>query len=331
MIQIIRKKKLAFITVVYWFLLVYIVAALVWWFISLETQNKQMYVYRKEELRKDDANYNKKLAEIEDMRRRKTTQYIGEGSIFLLFILVGAVFIYRAVRKQFQLSQQQQNFMMAVTHELKTPIAVTRLNLETLQKRKLDESQQKKIITNTLQEANRLNELTNNILVASQLETGAYHLNKQDVNFTELAEESISDFTQRFPARNFVAKVEPDIYVEGEKTLLHLLLNNLIDNAVKYSSPETEVKLFLSKQNGMIRLNVMDEGVGINDPEKKKVFEKFYRVGSESTRRTKGTGLGLYLCKRIVREFKGTISIEDNKPQGSIFTVTLKASSNERQ
>lgn len=326
MIQLIRKKKLAFITLVYWFLLVYIVAALVWWFISLEAQNKQMYLYRKEELRKADADYDNKLAGIEDMRRRKTAQYIGEGSIFLLFILVGAVFIYRAVRRQFRLSQQQQNFMMAVTHELKTPIAVTRLNLETLQKRKLDETQQQKIITNSLQEANRLNELTNNILVASQLETGAYHLNKQDLNLSELAEESMRDFVQRFPTRNFIAEVEPDVYVEGEKTLLHLLFNNLINNAVKYSPPNTEVKLLLSRKDGMVRLDVVDEGVGISDAEKKKVFEKFYRVGSESTRTAKGTGLGLYLCKRIVREFKGTISIEDNKPTGSIFTVTLKAS-----
>lgn len=324
MIQLIRRKKLAFITIVYWFFLVYVVAALVWWFISLETQNKQMYIFRLEQLNKNDVNYLNKLAAIEDMRERKTVQYIGEGSIFFLFILVGAVFIYHAVRKQFYLSQQHQNFMMAVTHELKTPIAVTQLNLETLQKRKLEETQQLKIISNTLKEANRLNELTNNILVASQLEAGAYYLNKQEVDLSVIAEESFKEFEQRFPARELHKQIQPDLWVEGEKLLLHLLINNLLDNAIKYSSVEKPVLLILKETNKVVKLIITDEGIGISDAEKRKVFNKFYRVGSESTRTAKGTGLGLYLCKKIVHEFKGTISIEDNKPQGSIFTVILK-------
>ncbi len=324
MIQLIRKKKLTFITLVYWFFILYVVAELVWWFISLETQNQQMYIFRLEQLNKDDVRYTEKLAAIEEMRERKTFQYIGEGSIFFLFILVGAVFIYRAVRKQFYLSRQHQNFMMAVTHELKTPIAVTQLNLETLQKRKLEEAQQQKIISSTLKEANRLNELTNNILVASQLEAGAYYLNKQEVNLSEISEESFKEFEQRFPARELQKKIQPDLYVEGEQLLLQLLINNLLDNAIKYSSAEKTVLLILEEKNKEVKLSVTDEGIGISDAEKKRVFDKFYRIGSESTRTAKGTGLGLYLCKKIVHEFKGTITIENNKPQGSIFTVTLK-------
>ncbi|MFX9696122.1 histidine kinase dimerization/phospho-acceptor domain-containing protein, partial [Acinetobacter baumannii] len=82
---------------------------------------------------------------------------VGEGVTFLALIIIGAVFVFRATRRQLKLSQQQQNFMMAVTHELKTPIAITQLNLETLQKRKLEEDKQQKLISNTLQEARRLN------------------------------------------------------------------------------------------------------------------------------------------------------------------------------
>ena len=144
MIRRFRKQRLAFITLVYWFLLIYIIAALVWWFISLEQQNNLMYSYRVTELNKDDPSYSQKVALLQTERQRKTAQYVGEGSTFLLLILLGAVFVYRATRKQIRLSQQQQDIMMAVTHELKTPIAVTRLNLETLQKRKLDEQQQEK-------------------------------------------------------------------------------------------------------------------------------------------------------------------------------------------
>ncbi|MDQ2753820.1 MAG: two-component sensor histidine kinase, partial [Bacteroidota bacterium] len=162
------------ITIAYWFLLVYILVALVFWYFELQRQNQQMYQYRLEQLKKEDTGFRQQLLVIEDAKHRKTSQYIGEGATFLFLILLGAVFVYRATRKQLLLSQQQQNFMMAVTHEFKTPIAVTRLNLETLQKRKLEEAQQQKLISNTLQETARLNTLTNNILISSQLEAGAY-------------------------------------------------------------------------------------------------------------------------------------------------------------
>jgi len=316
-----KKHRLALITTVYWFLLVYIVVALIFWYMELNKQNQQMYEYRMEQLQKDVPGHDKILAEIEAAKNKKTSQYIGEGSVFLLLILVGAVFVYRATRRQFILSRQQQNFMMAITHELKTPIAVARLNIETLQKRRLEEAQQQKLIANALQEVNRLNTLTNNILVASQLETGSYRLNKQQVNISRIATEAVQDFQKRFPQRHIEAAIQPDIYIQGEDTLLQLLLNNLLDNAVKYSPKESPVKLLLKEENNHIIIQVMDEGIGIADEEKKKVFEKFYRVGSEATRTAKGTGLGLFLSKKIVQDFKGTITITDNVPKGSIFTV----------
>lgn len=316
-----KKHRLALITIVYWFLLVYIVVALIFWYLELNKQNRQMYEYRIGQLQKDAPDFNRELNAIEEAKRKKQSQYIGEGGVFLLLILVGAVFVYRATRRQFILSRQQQNFMMAITHELKTPIAVARLNVETLQKRRLGEDQQQKLIDNTLQEVNRLNTLTNNILVASQLENGVYRLNKQQINLSRLATEAVNDFQNRFPQRLIEAQIEPDIHMQAEDTLMQLLLSNLIDNAIKYSSKETPVKLFLQKENNHVIIQVKDEGIGIASEEKKRVFEKFYRVGSEETRTAKGTGLGLYLSKKIVHDFKGAITITDNVPKGSIFTV----------
>src|ERR1700739_4402377 len=159
--------KLRFIFLAYWILLLYIIAALIWWFIALNTQNHQMAVYKTEQLSGTGPAYDYKLSFILRTEKLKTAQYIGEGSIFLLLIVVGAFFLYRAVRRQFRSAQQQQYFTMAISHELQTPIAVTKLNLETLQKRKLDEAQQQKLIQNTLQEANRLNTLLTNMLLAS--------------------------------------------------------------------------------------------------------------------------------------------------------------------
>jgi two-component system, OmpR family, sensor histidine kinase CiaH len=318
------SKKLTLVTVVYWILLSYIVAALIWWFIALEKQNQNITNVRLLELVKDDPQYFEKVTQIEEAKRRKTAQYIGEGLTFLALILVGAVFVFRAARKQLLLSQQQQNFMMAVTHELKTPIAVTRLNLETLQKRKLDDEKQKKLITNTIQEANRLNILCNNILLAAQLDAGAYATNKEEINFSDLVEGCIDDFRNRFPQRTVQESIAEGLYLNGEQLLLHMLVNNLLENAMKYSPKESVIRIELKSSGKEMTLTVSDEGIGIPDDEKRKVFDKFYRVGNENTRSTKGTGLGLYLCSRIVKSHNGYISVTDNQPQGSNFAVTLQ-------
>lgn len=318
------SKKLTVVTVVYWILLLYIVAALIWWFIALEKQNRDITNVRLLELVKDDPLYFQKATRIEDAKRRKTTQYIGEGVTFLALILVGAVFVFRATRRQLLLSQQQQNFMMAVTHELKTPIAVTRLNLETLQKRKLEEDKQQKLITNTLQEANRLNILCNNILLAAQLEAGAYTTNKEEINFSDLVEGCIDDFQNRFPQRAIEENITEGLYLNGEKLLLQMLVNNLLENAMKYSPKESLIKVTLQTPGNELELMVSDEGIGVADEEKRKIFDKFYRIGNENTRNTKGTGLGLYLCNRIIKSHNGYISVTDNQPRGSNFVVRLQ-------
>src|SRR5215471_9897999 len=190
MISVYKRRKLEFITIVYWFLLIYIIAALVWWFIALEKQNAAMFDFRVQQLNKSSPSYSQQFNNIVEERKRKTSQYIGEGTTFLLLILVGALFVYRVTRKQLMLSKQQQNFMMAVTHELKTPIAVIKLNLETMKKRRLDEEKQLRMIDTTLQETGRLNELTSNILVTSQLESGSYQPNREEINLSGLAEEA---------------------------------------------------------------------------------------------------------------------------------------------
>ena len=323
MISVSTKNKLALVTIVYWVLLLYMIAALVWWFIALQNQNNLMANMRLVELKKDDPAYLQKVAIIEDSQRRKTAQYIGEGSTFLALILLGAVFVFRAVRKQIKLSQQQQNFMMAITHELKTPIAITRLNLETLQKRQLQEDVQQKLISNTLQENGRLNSLCNNILLASQLEAGSNTAFKQEINFSDLIEGCVEDFVNRYPKRNISSDIMEAIYINGEEILLQMLVNNLIENALKYSSKESLITIRFYEEKQLINLQIIDEGIGVAEADKKRIFDKFYRAGDENVRTTKGTGLGLYLCKKIMQGHRGHISITDNQPQGSIFTASF--------
>jgi two-component system, OmpR family, sensor histidine kinase CiaH len=317
----IKTGRLRLVFVVYWVLLAYMVAALVWWFIALNRQNVQMMDYKEQQLKKDDPGYLDKIAVIEDEEKRKTAQYAGEGAIFLLLILGGAVFVYRAVRRQLRQGRQQQNFMMAITHELKTPIAVAKLNLETLQKRKLDEQQQQKLLQNTLQETNRLNALCNNLLLSSQMEGGGYRATNGELSLTELVSECVNDFTIRFPGREVVMKAEGDHFVYGDRFLLQMAVNNLIDNALKYSPRECPVEVAVEEDNTFILLQVSDRGKGIDDNEKQKVFERFYRMGNAATKTAKGTGLGLYLTQKIVKQHKATITISNNIPAGAVFSI----------
>ena len=327
------KKRIRLATTIYWLLLFYVVAALVWWFISLEKQNRQMTDFKTSQLRAaiDSSHnpglYNNSLAKIQRDDRRNLVKYISEGSTFLILILIGAAFVYRSVRKQFLLQQQQQNFMMAVTHELKTPISVARLNLETLQKYQLDSEKQKKLIRMTVQETERLDTLTNNILISSQLEGGGYTTSKEELDLSDLFKDCIRNFIQRYPDIKFGEGIEPDMDVRGDPFLLQLMINNLLENAIKYSPRDKPITCLLSAHSIQIRLQVKDEGPGIPTEEKKNVFKKFYRLGDEATRKTQGTGLGLYLCKIIAEDHGADISVTDNVPGGSNFTVSFSKAS----
>jgi len=321
------KKSFRLAAIVFWVLLIYILAALVWWFITLEKQNHQItdLKYKNLSLQTDSITSSKEEAayKIDSESKRNFTKYIGEGVTFLILIVIGAFFIYRAVRRQFKMQQQQQNFMMAVTHELKTPVSVARLNLETLQKYQLDPERQKKLIRMTLEETARLNSLTNNILVASQLEGGGYKPSMEELNLSDLLRDCVLDFRNRFPEKIFIEVTETDIDIKGDALLLQMMINNLLENAIKYSSKNATITAILKRNAANIELIIKDEGPGIPDSEKKKIFNRFYRIGNEATRKTQGTGLGLYLSKTIAGYHNADILVTDNTPQGSSFAIVF--------
>ena len=320
------RKSFRLITIIYWLLLLYIVAALVWWFISLEKQSQQLTDLRLTELNSqkttlDPENFAQQLAKIHKESKRNTEKYVAEGITFLILILIGAFFVYRSVRKQFRMQYQQQNFMMAITHELKTPISVAKLNLETLQRYQLDEEKQTKLIRMTLQETARLDTLINNILVSSQLEGGGYLGSKEELDFSSLFKDCIKQAKSRYPERTFIENIEDEIEIAGDPLLLQLMISNLLENAVKYSAKEKSITCKLYRSNKEVTLNIIDEGIGIADTEKSKIFEKFYRTGNESTRKTQGTGLGLYLCRKIAEDHNADILVTNNDPAGSNFAI----------
>jgi two-component system, OmpR family, sensor histidine kinase CiaH len=327
--NVVRKKGLEIAFVVFWFLLAYTIAALIWWFISLTKQSDEMANLQEHQLRyvmrtqPAVPDMHPALEKVREDRERNRTKYIAEGVTFMLVIFIGAFFVYRLVSRQLRMQQQQQNFMMAVTHELKTPIAAAMLNLETLQKHRLDEAMQQKLLQTTLQETQRLHALTTNILVASQLEGGGYLRSVEELDLSQLTISCIDEYRQRFPERKWEIDIEPDIAVEGDALLLQIMINNLLENACKYSPKAKPIAIVLQRTGSQAFLQVKDEGIGIPDEEKKNIFEKFYRIGNEEVRKTKGTGLGLHLCKKIARDHEADINVTNNLPSGSIFTITF--------
>ncbi len=314
---------------VYLLLFVYIVAALIFWGISLENQNKSIYelegmiLKRTVDSVQHPALYETRIAELERRRTMGVKQYMGEGGTFLLVILVGAGVVWTSFRRSVRLSRQQNNFMLSVTHELKSPIAAMKLNLQTLEKHNLDTEKRNLLIERCIKEANRLNDLCNNMLFASQIEGRQYVQSKETFNFSDLVEDSVMDYASRYPQR-FEEDIMPGCKINGDRIMLQMAINNLLENAVKYA-PGKPIQVKLELEGDQIQLQIKDEGPGIPDEEKKKIFNKFYRVGNEESRKAKGTGLGLYLTCKIISQHKGKINAKDNKPTGSIFEVCLPA------
>ena len=319
----IKVNNLKLVSLIYWVFLTYMIAAFIWWYVSLEKQNNEIAAIKFQSIQINDPSLKAKTHAIQDFQLRKTKQFIGEGLTILVLFLLGAIYVYRSLKKQLRYADQQQNFMMAVTHELKTPIAISHLNIETLLKRDLDSSQQLKLLEATLKETKRLDSLSTNILLTAQLDMGQYEANKQLVNVSELVRQNIKSFQERYPSRICNTMVEDAMEIQGEPLLIQLLINNLIDNANKYAPVTEPIYIHLQSHQNMIQLIVKDQGPGIAAADKNKVFEKFFRVGAETTRTTKGSGLGLYLCKRITEFHNATIQLTTNTPTGSIFTVTF--------
>lgn len=327
-----QSKKM--ITGIYVFVLAYTVLQLLWWGVLLHQQSKQIAGYERLELThrvhelSQPAEFMYEMQRLQQEQQMRTFKFVGEGIIFLVLILAGAALVYRAVWKQMKLSQQQQNFMMAVTHELKSPIAVAKLNLETLRKHRLDEEKQAKLLDNTIRETNRLDQLCNNILLASQFEHQKYQPFLETVDFSALLQQGVDELQGRTASHHIVAYIQPGVRLQADRFMMQLLLNNLVENAVKYApkGTEIEVRLYTEKEEERdetaLKLEICDEGEGIAPAERKRIFQKFYRIGNENTRKSKGSGLGLYLAQKIVEQHGGTIEALDNEPKGTCFQIT---------
>jgi len=259
----------------------------------------------------------------ENALRNKIFMIIGEGGVFLLLLFFGIWWIKKNVWQDLKRAQKEKNFLLAVTHELKTPIAAIRLNTQTLKNRKLTEEQSQDLCTDIITESNRLETLVNNILLATQFEQNTVLGNWQKTDLSALVEAQIKRFQQLFPERTVNSNIHSNIFIQAEENMFVSLLFNLLENANKYSPASEPISVLLKGSEHIVLLEISDFGIGIPNEERKSVFEKFYRVGNEQTRSQKGTGLGLYIVKEICKAHKAEITIGDNSPRGSRFQITF--------
>lgn len=301
----------------------YIIMQFLWWEVLLVRQTTQISNEEQKLLEitsTDAASLQQQINHLQNKKQQRIYMIVGEGTVFLLLLLYAFYRIRKASNKEIELVNQQKNFLLSVTHELKTPIAATKLQLQTLLKHKqLSQEQQEQLLTNAVNETNRLNRLIEDVLLANSADK-ELTLNKEEVNLSDLTSETISNY---FSNKNVKAQIENGVFGSADKLLFPSLIINLVENALKYSQENAEVEVSLKKENGKVNLSISDRGFGIPDNEKQKIFEKFYRVGNEETRRAKGTGLGLYIVQKIVEAHGGKIDVTDNKPNGSVFKVYL--------
>ena len=308
-------------------LAVYILVQFCWWAYLLTNLNQEVYEHRIENVRLRAEKPDQQEKEVKMLERKihgRRWMVIGEGGVFLAILAWGSYLTLRSIRKEVGLARQQKNFLLSITHEFKSPLASIKLYLQTILRHELEKPKFESFINSAIHDTERLNNLVENALMANMIDHTGYSFSKEELNLSAFLRLMIQRY-QGLPDHHSVeAKIEDGIILDADRNAFSVLINNLIENAAKYSPVGSAIGIELTREPHHVLICISDQGAGVPDGEKKKIFEKFYRVGNEETRKTKGTGLGLFIVRYITEHHDGVIYVEDNKPSGSIFCVRLK-------
>ena len=311
----------------------YVLCAFVWWGYLLYERTGQVYDDQIAALASSaptGTNITALPAYIQstDKKHRQQVMVVTEGSVFFCLLLLGIFMVLRSHLRLMAVSKQQRNFLLSITHELKSPLASMRLVLDTLVKHNLKVEQTKALASNGVHEAERLQNLIEKMLLAVKVENAALPLDREMMSLTAVVEEAVDTMERKFSDHRFVMKEQEEpLAIRADLAAVESIVTNLLENAVKYSPKGSTITTSLKSDGRFAVLSVADEGMGIPDAEKQHIFQRFYRIGNEDTRLTKGTGLGLYIVQQLVRLHQGAIQVRDNMPCGTVFTVQLPCAS----
>lgn len=259
----------------------------------------------------------------------RINRYTWEGGFFLLVLLGGMGVLTRTIRHDAELRQRQQNFLAAVSHEFKSPLASMRLSAETLVMRAHDPDTQR-IGQRILDDGERLLRMVDNLLDTTRLEEGKLELNKENISLRAIAEASATELHERalLSGVGIQVVVADEVHVHADRTTIETVLRNLIDNAIKACAAAGGGNVWVSGERvgEFIEFTVKDDGLGFPPEDAAMIFEKFYRLGDELRRSTPGTGLGLYIVRRLVELSGARIVAESDGPgKGATVKVTWPA------
>ena len=316
----------------FYIVLVYVFAFMFWWSYLLHSKIEQHfsdavnYQSLQYELNHggnfEDYIQTEEYQQLDQDFSRQQTMIIGEGAVFFIVLIIGMVKIYRSFKQEIAVARQQKNFILSITHELKSPLASIKLMNETIRKHKLDKQKQDNLLASSLSEVDRLENLVENILIAAKIENDQYGFNREELDLSIICNQVFESYKSRQDIE-LKANIKSNVLITGDKTCINSILSNLLDNAIKYA-PNSAVSILLKRDGNKVELSVCDTGSGIPDEEKQAVFDKFYRLGNEETRQAKGTGLGLYIVRQLVNFHDGKIQVENNQPQGTCFIMVFK-------
>jgi len=248
-------------------------------------------------------------------------------AVISLLLAGGIVLTHRNISREMALARLKSDFVSNVSHELRTPLSLIRLYAETLEMGRLktpDKYQEYYSIIR--KESERLTALINNILDFSRIEAGRKEYDFRETDMRELVHNTLESYRYQIEQHGFafeekIADDVPPLRVDREAMARSLL--NLVNNALKYSQDQKFIGVSLFRDNGSVKLEVEDHGIGIPAQEQAKIFEKFYRVGDPLVHNTKGSGLGLSLVRHIVQAHGGDVVVDSAPGRGSKFTITL--------
>lgn len=255
--------------------------------------------------------------------RKRTIMILGEGAVFFSILAFAIHQIRKSIRKDIELSRQQKNFLLAVTHELKTPIASTKLYLQTMKRHQLDEAKRTELAENALRENERLQQIIDNILSVSQLENKTFQLHAEKVNISNSIQLAIKAYQLKNSA-TFEVECPDNIYFRLDPNAWHSILSNLIDNALKYAGDFPRIRINCELNPTGLTVIFEDNGVGVPRDKLDLIFQRFTRLGHEETRSAKGVGLGLYIVRELIRAMRGEIRAENVLTGGLRFIIHFK-------
>ena len=267
---------------------------------------------------------------IEDLVKERALTNIILIGLLTIVLLLGVWIVYRNIKKEVELAQIKSDFVSNVSHELRTPLSLISMFSETLEMDRVKTDEKKKEYYSIIsQEANRLSKIVNSILNFSKMEAGKRQYNFVDSYLNDVAENVYRSYKFHLEQKGFtfsIVKDESIPIIKIDEEAISEAIVNLVDNAVKYSNTNKEIIIRTGMENNNAYVEVEDKGIGIPEKDQKKVFEKFFRVGSANVHNVKGSGIGLSIVKHIVDAHKGKIELSSELNKGSKFRLLFPLS-----